>query len=397
MLKIYEFHWRAFNRFNQRQKGKSLAKSHDELEQRLLAKGYSNIHIQRDFILVRKPKSEQITQLINQLAMLLNASVPLKQSLVMVLENVHNIKLYLWLYEIITLLEAGHTFSASLTKMNVYLTKQEIQLIKMGEQSGRLAIMLDNIAKVRTQSQKLANKVKKIMFYPAIILAVSISVLIGLLLFIVPQFEDLYRNKDQSLPFITQLLFQLSNFLQQYAFILFIGGLFSGIVSYFLAKKRLFWRTLRSRLLNHMPGFQQIIKDARIIFFSQNLALMLNAHIHLDATLKAFLSEHRQDPVLHQEILSILSLLKQGYKFSEGLNPTVFTSQVVQMMAIGEQSGNLAKMCMCISQLYQQKLDYQIDLFAQLLEPVLMLVIGIIVGTILIGIYLPIFDMGALV
>ncbi|AAP95988.1 fimbrial protein [[Haemophilus] ducreyi] len=397
MLKIYEFHWRAFNRFNQRQKGKSLAKSHDELEQRLLAKGYSNIHIQRNFILVRKPKSEQITQLINQLAMLLNASVPLKQSLVMVLENVHNIKLYLWLSEIIMLLEAGHAFSASLTKMNVYLTKQEIQLIQMGEQSGRLAIMLDNIAQVRNQSQKLANKVKKIMFYPAIILAVSISVLIGLLLFIVPQFEDLYRNKDQSLPFITQLLFQLSNFLQQYAFILFIGGLFSGIVSYFLAKKWLFWRTLRSRLLNHMPGFQQIIKDARIIFFSQNLALMLNAHIHLDATLKAFLSEHRQDPVLHQEILSILSLLKQGYKFSEGLNPTVFTSQVVQMMAIGEQSGNLAKMCMYISQLYQQKLDYQIDLFAQLLEPVLMVVIGIIVGTILIGIYLPIFDMGALV
>lgn len=93
----------------------------------------------------------------------------------------------------------------------------------------------------------------------------------------------------------------------------------------------------------------------------------------------------------------MLNLLQQGYKFSQGINPNVFGLDMPQMIDIGERSGNVAKMCEHISEIYQQKLDYQIDILSQLLEPMLMLLMGVIVGTIIVGLYLPIFDMGSLV
>ncbi|HDL3939802.1 TPA: type II secretion system F family protein, partial [Mannheimia haemolytica] len=165
----------------------------------------------------------------------------------------------------------------------------------------------------------------------------------------------------------------------------------------FFAKKSRLVAKWKMALWAKMPLFSRIIEQSRIIFFSQNIALMLNAHIPLDVALRSFLSEKNDDPILQQEIGTMLNLLQQGYKFSQGINPNVFGAEMAQMLEVGEKSGNVAKMCEHISEMYQQKLDYQIDILSQLLEPMLMLIMGVIVGTIIVGLYLPIFDMGALV
>jgi len=117
MFKVYEFHWKAINRFQQKQKGKLLARNQDELEQRLIKKGFQQIKISRNFILPKNPKSEEVTQLISQLALLINAKLPLKQALSIILENTQNIKIYLWLEEIIRSVELGYSFSKSLENL----------------------------------------------------------------------------------------------------------------------------------------------------------------------------------------------------------------------------------------------------------------------------------------
>lgn len=396
MFSIYEFHWKAQNRFRQKQHGKCLAKSREEVERNLLAKGYGQIRIQRNFVLPSAPKTEEITQILAQLTLLLEAAIPLKQALAMLLENSANIKLYQWFTELSGLLGSGYGFSASLEKSEHYLTEQEIQLIKMGESSGKLGIMLNNIVQARRHSEKLAKKVKKIMFYPAVVLGISLALSIGLLIFIVPQFAELYGDKNQQLPLLTEILFGLSDFLQQQAAMLTFIFLTLSAGVFLFAKKSSFLTACKMKILSGLPVFRQIIEHSRIVFFTQNIALMLGAHIRLDMVLNAFISERVQDPVLQREVQFILTLLRQGYKFADGLNPSVFNMQVVQMIAIGEQSGNLALMCRHISEIYQQKLDYQIELLSQLLEPMLMVLMGLIVGTILIGLYLPIFDMGAI-
>ncbi|MFA9487860.1 MULTISPECIES: type II secretion system F family protein [unclassified Mannheimia] len=397
MAKIYEFHWKAEDRFQQKRKGKLLSSSREELENTLLAKGYQQIRVSRNFVFSQNPKKEEISQFLSQLALLVNSAVPLKQALAMILQNCRNIRLHQWLSELIQLMESGYAFSQSLERLNTFVTNQEIQLIKMGEQGGKLGLILTNLSESRVKSDKLAKKVKKILFYPAIVLFISLFLSIGLLVFIVPQFAELYGTKEQALPLITEILFSLSQCLIEQKNLLFTLLLLAVILFSFFAKRGNWVEKLKIRLLSKLPIFRQIIEQARMVFFSQNVALMLNAHIPLDVALKSFLSEKSDDPILQKEIEFMLNLLQQGYKFSQGINPNVFGLDMPQMVEIGEQSGNVAKMCEHISEMYQQKLDYQIDILSQLLEPMLMLLMGVIVGTIIVGLYLPIFDMGSLV
>ena len=397
MFKVYEFHWKAVNRFQQKQKGKLLARNQEELEQKLIKKGFQQIKISRNFILPKNPKSEEVTQLISQLALLINAKLPLKQALSIILENTQNIKIYLWLEEIIRSVELGYSFSKSLENLNRYLDSQEIQLIKMGEISGKLGVILENIAQSRSESEKLFSKVKKIMFYPVMVLTIALTLSIGMLVLIVPKFAELYSAKDKTLPFITEILFFLSNLLvDNYVFLLVLLILSSVLLS-FLAKKTTIIKKLKYSILSNMPVFKTILNQSRIVYFTQNVALMLNASLRLDLILETFLSNKQADPILQKECLSVLTLIKQGYAFSECLNTDVFESQTVQMLSVGERSGKLAEMSEYVSQIYKKKLDDQLDILSQLLEPVLMVVLGGIVGTIIVGLYLPIFDMGSLV
>ena len=397
MFKVYEFHWKAINRFQQKQKGKLLARNQDELEQRLIKKGFQQIKISRNFILPKNPKSEEVTQLISQLALLINARLPLKQALSIILENTQNIKIYLWLEEIIRSVELGYSFSKSLENLNRYLNSQEIQLIKMGEMSGKLGVMLENIAQSRSESEKLFSKVKKIMFYPVMVLTIALTLSIGMLVLIVPKFAELYSAKDKTLPFITEILFFLSNLLVDNYIFLLVLLILSSVLLSFLAKKTTIITKLKYSILSNMPVFNAILSQSRIIYFTQNVALMLNASLRLDLILETFLSNKQADPILQKECQSVLTLIKQGYAFSECLNTDVFESQTVQMLSVGERSGKLAEMSEYVSQIYKKKLDDQLDILSQLLEPALMVILGGIVGTIIVGLYLPIFDMGSLV
>ena len=397
MFKVYEFHWKAINRFQQKQKGKLLARNQDELEQRLIKKGFQQIKISRNFIFPKNPKSEEVTQLISQLALLINAKLPLKQALSIILENTQNIKLYLWFEEIIRSVELGYSFSKSLENLNRYLDSQEIQLIKMGEMSGKLGVILENIAQSRSESEKLFSKVKKIIFYPVMVLTIALTLSIGMLVLIVPKFAELYSAKDKTLPFITEILFFLSNLLVDNYILLLVLLILSSVLLSFLAKKTTIITKLKYSILSNMPVFKTILSQSRIVYFTQNVALMLNASLRLDLILETFLSNKQTDPILQKECLSVLTLIKQGYAFSECLNTEVFESQTVQMLSVGEKSGKLAEMSEYVSQIYKKKLDDQLDILSQLLEPVLMVVLGGIVGTIIVGLYLPIFDMGSLV
>ncbi len=267
----------------------------------------------------------------------------------------------------------------------------------MGEMSGKLGVILENIAQSRSESEKLFSKVKKIMFYPVMVLVVALTLSIGMLILIVPKFAELYSAKDKTLPFITEVLFFLSNLLiDNYIFILFLF-VPSGIFLSFLDKKTTIIKKFKYYILSNFPVFKNIIGQSRIIYFTQNIALMLNASLRLDLILETFLSNKQADPILQQECQSVLTLIKQGYAFSECLNTDVFESQTVQMLSVGERSGKLAEMSEYVSQIYKKKLDDQLDILSQLLEPALMVILGGIVGTIIVGLYLPIFDMGSLV
>ncbi|HDR1061535.1 type II secretion system F family protein [Pasteurella multocida] len=403
MKKLKMFRWKGINRLQQIQKGVIVAESKEIAQQSLLLQGVQQLHLQRNWQLSMQPKYTEICDLLMQLAMLLQASVPLKESLQLLQRHASHIELTQWLRQLLCSLESGFSFSTALATQDCYLTKQEYQLISVGESTGKLPLVCAQLAKQRQQSLALRRKVQKMLFYPMLVLAVTLILTLLLLLFIVPQFAEIYAN--QPLPAFTVLLLNISTGLRGYAFQLSLLLIFGFIFLMLNVKQRVGLYRLKNCLLHFIPIFKQIAQHHELIHFCRHLHLMLSSGMPLQQALLTFLPTQKSGIAKHvltemrlaEEVQLMLKGIAQGYTFSEVIGSNLFPEMAQQMLHVGEQTGRLSEMLQYIAESYQQKLEHQLDLLSQLLEPCLMLVIGSIIGVILLGMYLPMFNMGALV
>ncbi|MGC6342616.1 type II secretion system F family protein [Bisgaard Taxon 45] len=402
MKKLKMFRWKGINRLQQVQKGIIIAENKAIARQSLLLKGFHRLHLQQNWQLSTTPQYVDICELFTQLAMLLQAAIPLKESLDLLQQNCMNIELTHWLRQLLTAIESGFPFSTALAKQERYLTKQEYQLISVGESTGKLPFVCAQLAAQRQHTLALRRKVQKMLFYPVIVLTVTLILTSLLLLFIVPQFADIYAH--QPLPTFTALLFNLSAGLRHYAVQLILLVIFIFIFLKFYAKSRPWLYRLKQHLIYCMPRLKQMTHYAELIHFCRHLHLMLRSGIPLQQALQTFLPTQNgrvysslTERNLAREVEQMLVGITQGYAFSEVIGATLFPDMAQQMLQVGEQTGRLSEMLEYIADSYQQKLEHQIDLLSQLLEPLLMLVIGTIIGVILLGMYLPMFNMGTLV
>ena len=411
MRKLKLFNWRGINRLQQKQKGTIVAESAVIAQQQLMSRGLQHIKLQQNWQLNSKPKNAEVCALLSQLATLLQAAVPLKNSLQILLQHCTNIALNAWLRQLLKDIESGLAFSQALEKQNVekqnqYLTYQDRQLIKVGEMTGKLPTVCHEIAQHKQQALALQRKIRKILLYPVLVLGISLILTALLLLFIVPQFAEMYDNSSAQLPTFTQVLLTLSQGLQDYWLHLLICITLTILFIRARLKYSPWFNRQKIRLINAMPVLNRIVQLSRLVGFSRSLFLMLQAGVPLNQALQSFLPQNpswqrspnvQGDWLLIEEVQSILHWLQQGYAFSASVSGHIFPLAAQQMLQVGEQSGQLPKMLQFIANDHQQQLDYQIDLLSQMLEPLLMVIIGGLIGLIMLGMYLPIFNMGALV
>ena len=411
MRKLKLFKWRGINRLQQKQKGTIVAESAVIAQQQLMSRGLQHIKLQQNWQLNSKPKNAEVCALLSQLATLLQAAVPLKNSLQILLQHCTNIALNAWLRQLLKDIESGLAFSQALEKQSVekqnqYLTYQDRQLIKVGEMTGKLPTVCHEIAQHKQQALALQRKIRKILLYPVLVLGISLILTALLLLFIVPQFAAMYDNSSAPLPTFTQVLLTLSQGLQDYWLHLLICMTLTTLFIRARLKHSPWFNRQKIRLINAMPVLNRIVQLSRLVGFSRSLFLMLQAGVPLNQALQSFLPQNpswqrspnvQGDWLLIEEVQSILHWLQQGYAFSASVSGHIFPLAAQQMLQVGEQSGQLPKMLQFIANDHQQQLDYQIDLLSQMLEPLLMVIIGGLIGLIMLGMYLPIFNMGALV
>ena len=411
MRKLKLFKWRGINRLQQKQKGTIVAESAVIAQQQLMSRGLQHIKLQQNWQLNSKPKNAEVCALLSQLATLLQAAVPLKNSLQILLQHCTNIALNGWLRQLLKDIESGLAFSQALEKQTVekqnqYLTYQDRQLIKVGEMTGKLPTVCHEIAQHKQQALALQRKIRKILLYPVLVLGISLILTALLLLFIVPQFAEMYDNSSAQLPTFTQVLLTLSQGLQDYWPHLLICMTLTILFIRARLKHSPWFNRQKIRLINAMPVLNRIVQLSRLVGFSRSLFLMLQAGVPLNQALQSFLPQNpswqrspnvQGDWLLIEEVQSILHWLQQGYAFSASVSGHIFPLAAQQMLQVGEQSGQLPKMLQFIANDHQQQLDYQIDLLSQMLEPLLMVIIGGLIGLIMLGMYLPIFNMGALV
>lgn len=403
-LKCYD--WQAIDRFKQKQRGKIVVETAEIARRQLFSRGFQQIKLQRNWQLPFNPNAQEISAFLQQLALLLQSSVTLKDSLQIILTNCNHILLNQWIREILQHIKSGLPFSQALAHLPKLLRYQERQLIQIGEVSGKLADVCRQLAEHRSQQLKLQQKLQKILLYPMMILGISVILTVLLLLFIVPQFAEMYSGNQAELPFFTQILLNLSHILSDYFWLLLLLTLSLIYLIKRQLQRSLKMQKIKTALLEKIPILNNIIRLSRLVGFCRSLHLMLISGVPLQQALTSFLptiqdrkseEEIQRDWLLNEQINIMLKGLQQGYTFSDTVSTTLFPDEAQQMLQIGEKSGNLAEILLHISNNYRQQLEHKIDLLSQMLEPLLMIIIGGLIGLIMLGMYLPIFNMGSVI
>lgn len=326
---------------------------------------------------------------------LLFAGVPLVQSFDIIAKSTDVSNEKRLLLSIKSEVEGGCSLSKALMQHPRYFDPLTCHLVAVGEASGTLDTMFSQIATYKEKAEKLNRKIKKALFYPTIVISVAITVTAILLMYVVPQFEQLFQGMGAELPYFTRLIIHLSRFMQHYFWlllILFISG--TCMFHYYKKRSKTFELTLDKFSLN-FPIIGKILHKACIARISRTLATTLKVGLNLIPSLEAaaLVANNR---VYTHAMLKIKEEIKMGKQIHSAMKNTgVFEHQVIQLIAIGEEAGDLDKMFDKIALIYEEEVDALVDNLSTLLEPFIMIILGILVGGLVISMYLPMFKIGS--
>ena len=344
-----------------------------------------------------KIASSDITAFARQMATMLNAGVPLVQSLDIVSKGTDNPSVKELVVNIKNDIEAGRNFSDALKRHPKYFESLFCNLIHAGEASGSLEKMLIRIAAYREKTETLIRKIKKALYYPTAVVIVAIVVTVILLLFVVPQFQTLFKSFGADLPAFTKMVINLSNGLQKYWW-LFLVFIIFGTWVFSLAKKRsASFRRFLDVLILKLPIVGSILEKAAIARFARTLSTTFSAGVPIDQALDS-VSGASGNLVFLEAILKIKEDVTTGIQLQVAMRSTgVFPNMVIQMVAIGEEAGALDGMLDKVASIYEEEVDMAVDSLSSLLEPLIMSILGVLVGGLVIAMYLPIFKMGSVI
>jgi type IV pilus assembly protein PilC len=345
----------------------------------------------------RAIKTREIAVFSRQIAVMMAAGVPLVQGIDIIASGQTNPRFKDMLNDIKTNIEGGSTLAESLAKFPVQFDELFCNLVKAGESAGVLDTVLDTVATYKENIEAIKGKIKKAMFYPAMVFAVAILVSAILLIFVVPQFETVFKNFGAQLPAFTQMIVNASRFLTSYWYIvlLWIGGMVGGFIFAYKRSKK--FAHFCARAVLKLPVVGQILHQSAIARFARTLGVTFAAGVPLVEALDS-VSGATGSPVYNEAVKRVREDVSVGHQLQLAMRQTnLFPNMVVQMVAIGEESGALDKMLFKVAEFYEQEVNNAVDALASLLEPFIMIIIGTIVGGMVIGMYLPIFKLAAVV
>lgn len=401
-LKQLTFDWQGFNKRKEKTRGvisaSSLAIARAELRRQGI--NVKKIRKQATPLFGKKGKkitSNDVTVFSRQLATMLSAGIPLVQAFDIVGRGHSNPSMQKVINDIKQNVEAGNTLAESLQKHPKYFNDLFCNLVDAGEQSGSLDNMLDRVATYKEKIESLKGKIKKALFYPTAVMVVAFLVTAGLLIFVVPQFESLFQGFGADLPVLTQVVIAMSEWFQAYWFIFFsaIGiGLFSFIKAKQKSKKFAFGF---DKFLLRTPVIGKILEKAAIARFARTLAITFAAGLPLIEALKS-VAGATGNLLYARATDKIRDEISTGQQMQIAMrNTSLFPNMAIQMVAIGEESGSLESMLSKLADFFEEDVDNAVDGLSSLLEPLIMAILGTLVGGLVVAMYLPIFQLGSVV
>jgi len=294
-------------------------------------------------------------------------------------------------------IEGGSTLHESLAKFPLYFDSLFVNLVEAGEQAGALESLLDKIATYKEKTEALKKKIKKALFYPIAVLAVAIIVSLILLIFVIPQFEALFKGFGADLPAFTQMVVNLSRFVQHQGWwcAILIGGSFYAFF-YFLRRSRKMQLAM-DRILLKFPIIGPILVKSAIARYARTLSTMFAAGVPLVEAMGS-VAGATGNIVYEEAVYRMKDEVATGQRLQRAMENTgLFPNMVIQMIAVGEESGALDTMSGKVAEFYEAEVDNAVDSMSSLLEPMIMAILGVLVGGMVIAMYLPIFKLGSVV
>jgi type IV pilus assembly protein PilC len=402
LSKLIPYDWVALDKRGKKMKGEMSAKNAALVKAELRRQGMNPQTVREK----AKPlfgsagktvKPKEVAIFSRQIATMMASGIPMVQSFEIIAGGQKNIRMKNILNDVKQSIEGGSALHEALALHPVQFDELYRNLVHAGESAGVLDTVLDTVATYKERIEGIKSKIKKALFYPIMILAVALLVTMILLLFVVPVFEDTFKNAGAELPAPTQIVVSASRFMQSYWWVV-IGIIVGGIFALITAKKRsVKFAHFLDRLSLKLPVIGNILRQSAIARFARTLGVTFRAGVPLVEALDA-VSGATGSIVYGNAVKQMRDDIAVGHQLQLAMTQTgLFPSMVVQMTAIGEESGALDNMLFKVAEFYEEEVSNAVDTLATLLEPMIMVILGVLVGGMVISLYLPIFKLAGTV
>jgi len=344
-----------------------------------------------------KVSEKDITLFTRQLATMMKSGVPLLQSFDIVGKGHSNPAVAKLLLDIKSDVETGSSLSTAFRKYPLYFDQLFCNLIGAGEQAGILDTLLDRLATYKEKILAIKSKIKSALFYPISIVIVAFVITAVIMIFVVPAFKDLFSSFGADLPGPTLIVMAISDTFVQWWWAIFGSIGFAVWFFFYTWKRSISMQSTMDRLVLKIPVFGELIRKATIARFSRTLATMFSAGVPLVEALDS-VAGASGNRVYYEATKKIQSEISTGTSLTIAMqNSDVFPNMVLQMTAIGEESGALDSMLSKVADFYEAEVDDAVDALSSLMEPMIMVVLGTLIGGLVVALYLPIFKLGEVV
>ena len=392
------FEWEGKDRNGKTVKGELRAAGEAQVQAQLRRQGIVVQKVKRRRLAsAKRIKPKDIAIFTRQLATMMKAGVPLLQAFDIVGRGNPNPSVARLLYEIRTDVETGTSLSAAFRKHPMYFNALYCNLVEAGEAAGILEDILDRLANYLEKTEAIKSKVKSALMYPTAVLVVAFIVVSVIMIFVVPAFKEVFTSFGADLPAPTLAVIAMSEFFVAYWWLIF-GALGGGLYFFFQAWKRSEKvQHFMDRLLLRLPIFGQLVEKSVVARWTRTLSTMFAAGVPLVDALDS-VGGAAGNSVYADATAKIQQEVATGTALTQAMNNTgIFPSMVLQMCAIGEESGSIDHMLGKAADFYEQEVDDMVAGLSSLMEPIIIVILGTIIGGIVVAMYLPIFKLGAVV
>ena len=378
--------------------GRVRASSREEVEEKLMAKQLVLVHAttqktSKSNFFVGGVKKNSLVTATRQLAFLINASVPVVQALDTVKTNTNDIGLKNVLNNIARSIESGKPFSKALKMYPSVFDEVYCNMVASAEEGGSLDIMLNQLAVYIEKSHYIRRKIMSGMMYPGFIITAATLIVVGIIIFLVPKFQEIFGESGRELPFLTQMIINISDVLRN-NYLFFLGSIIGAITGLFVFLKTESGKRVGEAFSMAFPLIGDLLRKYYVARFARTLASLLSSGGDMSRSLK--IGGRSTGSIFFKEaVFRVVDMVESGYALARAVSKEkVFPGLVKNMIAVGEETGNVSEVLYKIAEFYEDQVDTAVENLLKLIEPILIVGIAFVVGFIVIAMYLPVFEMG---